>query len=112
MFDGKADTCWTSDAGPAQELELTLGGAFQLTHVAITFQGGFASQHILLSTRPDDTREWTEAADIVSEDTSKRQLFAVSAGDVREVRLQLEKPADLYGRVTIYSLELFGVPAA
>jgi hypothetical protein len=46
VFDGREDTCWNSDQGSPQTLELRFPAPVHVAQIVITFQGGFVGQDV------------------------------------------------------------------
>jgi hypothetical protein len=126
MFDGGAESCWNSDSGSPQWLEVTLAApAAALTALELTFQGGFVGQDCDVFVAGDGEgggQAWVHALHFEPDDVNAPQRFAVpppsrpSGGKdapppagVARVRLVFGRSTDFYGRVTVYRLALYGV---
>ena len=85
-----------------------------MSRVCIMFQGGFVGQDALIQVGEEDS---AEALRIVAsleggviQDSNEMQTFelAESGNTGRFVRITFPSSTDFYGRVTIYTLELWG----
>jgi hypothetical protein len=114
MADGKEETCWNSDQGSPQWILIEFLGAVALSRVRIMFQGGFVGQDALIQVGEEDSAEALRVVASleggVIEDSNEMQTFDLAESDNagRFVRITFPSSTDFYGRVTIYSLELWG----
>ncbi|KAI1793074.1 hypothetical protein LXA43DRAFT_1092987 [Ganoderma leucocontextum] len=99
LIDHSPETCWTSQQGTPQYIQLTFSTAVIPKRIELTFQGGFAG------TRTSDVNrkqvfDWMVAeADLVD-------------AKVESMRLVFEESSDFFGRITVYDLQILGsVPA-
>lgn len=129
IFDGSPATCWNSDQGSPQWLEVSLGCAapgagggaasaaapaapVHLRELRLVFQGGFVGQACVARTSTEaEGAAWDACAAFDLEDTSSEQVFALHADGVRRLRLEFGASTDFYGRVTIYTLAVMGFQA-
>lgn len=119
LFDGSDDTCWSSDQGSPQFVELVLPRAVPVTALVLMFQGGFAGQagELLGGRRAealDGAMSWEPLCAIEPEDVSSVQRFPIprDAGGqpvaVDALRVVFNRSSDFYGRVTLYRLDVLG----
>lgn len=110
MFDCNVDTCWNSDQGSPQFIIFDFKKNVTISSIQIMFQGGFVGQDgtIEVGTTFNNLQNVQELQTI--EDTNEEQSFVVEDGanDVRYMRLTFNSSTDFYGRVTIYSLKVYG----
>ena len=136
MFDGEADTCWNSDQGQQQYVFLDFGRPIkeQQLQLVIVFQGGFVGldclvEHGMVAT---EMKELCVLNNI--QDTNDEQSFALNISNnnigqegevehlqsealdkeiknsddaMRYIRLTFRSSSDFYGKMTIYSLQVF-----
>lgn len=108
------DSCWNSDPGSPQWIELRLGARSTVSAVSLAFQGGFVGRRCVLEAdvSPDGASapEWVSVLAFSPEDVNDVQRFAVPAASqvpCRAVRITFATSSDFYGRVTLYSVKLF-----
>ena len=51
LLDGSSDTCWNSEQGSPQFVQLTFQQPVHIASLSVTFQGGFVGQ-VAISTPP------------------------------------------------------------
>jgi hypothetical protein len=126
MFDGKEDTCWNSDQGTPQTLELRFPQPVRVADVVVTFQGGFVGQDVdftlllpaTASASPGDSAgaegAWVPAGHAEPDDVNVEQVFPLDAGAAAALGLRIVfgRSTDFYGRVTVYKLDVRGWRAA
>ncbi|KAF5311954.1 hypothetical protein D9619_002808 [Psilocybe cf. subviscida] len=117
IIDGSPETCWTSQQGLPQFIQLGFSGRVIPKRLVITFQGGFVGRTCALYTLKDEgTKDWQKFAVIYPEDVNRAQLFdlvptapEILEGGVKALKLVFEESTDFFGRITIYELKLDGV---
>ena len=130
LIDGKLETCWNSDEGEAQFIYCKFSQPVNISHFELTYQGGFGAKHLsvavgvpipadIAQNADDDDSDEEEAtktnkiglktvAEFASQDASSTQSFAFSAGNVHAIKITMTDMADMFGRVIIYNLNIFG----
>ena len=109
MFDGSLDTCWNSGQGSPQSITVDFLKPVEIHSLRIAFQGGFAGQDCAIEIGDDlDTMTLAEKWETIRDtnDLQARTLPSPTTG--RFLKLTFEAATDFYGRITIYSLEVFG----
>ena len=104
-------TCWNSEAGESQWLEIDFGRKIQASRLDLQFQAGFGATICKISTRessqeePVGLDEWDDL-----EDEHEVQSFELSNQDapIQTLHLEFSELADFYGRLIIYRLEVWG----
>lgn len=79
--------------------------------MAITFQGGFAGKKCLLlgslGSSPNDYN--VEISTLYPEDISSKQIFTFDpTEELKRLKIIFEESTDFYGRITVYTLDVFG----
>jgi len=110
LFDGKEDTCWNSDQGAPQWVSFNFKTPVIASDIRIQFQGGFAGQECWLEADLSDSPDLIRLLTFYPEDTNSLQEFHIPEHKHRSksMRLMFGSSTDLYGRVIIYRLDLFG----
>ncbi len=109
LFDGRDDTCWNSEQGSPQWVRLAFPRAVRVAAVRVMFQGGFAGRHCWLEASADGGRTYRRSLEFFPEDGNGAQTFPLpeeESGDA--FRLVFGESSDLFGRVTVYHLQLLG----
>jgi len=122
LLDGSLDTCWNSEQGSPQYVQLTFTQPVHISSVAVTFQGGFVGRPLEVSVVRDGSRRFEQYQVYDTLDHNSPQTFpfhqsllpAISAvgSAVIAVKLHFPTSTDLFGRVTIYNLDVTGTPSA
>ncbi|CAF1026202.1 unnamed protein product [Adineta ricciae] len=73
LIDGSEETCWNSEAGSSQWIQITPTTPFALSSVAIKFQGGFAAKRFAVECRQADGT-FTSTAEFYPDDHGKLQI--------------------------------------
>ncbi|XP_065836404.1 nuclear receptor 2C2-associated protein-like [Oscarella lobularis] len=110
MFDGDEETCWNSNQGSPQWLSVTFERPVHVEQIHVQFQGGFAAKTCTLIDGSDHSAP--PLAKFYPEDTNSLQIFAVPSlkKPVKTVKLIFVESSDFYGRITVYKLDMLGVP--
>ncbi|PAA51513.1 hypothetical protein BOX15_Mlig018476g1, partial [Macrostomum lignano] len=106
LTDRNPETCWNSDQGAGQWIELALARPSRLLSLQLQFQGGFSATRCLVAALPGDG-EPQLLADARLSDSSQLQSLNLAPGapPVRDrIRLTFLETADPFGRVTVYQL--------
>ena len=111
LFDDSLDTCWNSDQGSPQSIELVFPQEITPTAILLRFQGGFVGQscelHGALKSGAGGDLEWRLLHAFEPDDISAEQRIPIpGASAVHGLRIVFNKSSDLYGRVTIYRLDV------
>lgn len=105
LVDGSPETCWTSQQGLPQFIQLTFPSPVVPKRLSLTFQGGFVGTTCLVATQSQDTASWQELTHIYPEDVNRAQTFDLSITEpVGSIKLIFEESSDFFGRITIYDL--------
>ncbi|KAI9570120.1 galactose-binding domain-like protein [Boletus coccyginus] len=112
LTDGNPETCWTSQQGLPQFIQLVFPEAVLPRRIVLTFQGGFVAIHctveVAVSSERPVWRTWTH---IHPEDVNRRQEFELpgEGEDIQCMRLVFERSSDFFGRITVYELGVQGI---
>jgi len=113
LVDGNPETCWTSQQGTPQYIQLSSPSPVIPKRISITFQGGFAGRCctiLINNTSPG----WNTLTRIYPEDVNRAQVFDLEADGVSvkegtsELRIVFEESSDFFGRITVYDLGIEG----
>ncbi|KAF8628210.1 hypothetical protein AX15_003998 [Amanita polypyramis BW_CC] len=115
LVDNNPETCWTSQQGLPQFIQLTFTEHVIPHRLFLIFQGGFVgtrcSVHVLLY----GESEWKILTHVYPEDVNRRQSFDLIPPDphmltsgATSLKLLFEESSDFFGRITIYDLKLEG----
>ncbi|PIL31337.1 hypothetical protein GSI_06035 [Ganoderma sinense ZZ0214-1] len=119
LIDGSPETCWTSQQGTPQHVQLTFAAAVIPKHIELTFQGGFVGTRTLVEVLLSGEQKWRTLSRIYPEDVNRKQVFDLTVTEadlvdaqVESVKLVFEESSDFFGRITVYNLQILGsVPA-
>jgi hypothetical protein len=103
LFDGREDTCWNSDQGSPQFVNINFDEEVQtISQLQIMFQGGFVGTdcHLIL-----DTDQNTKI-DFFPDDSNKLQTFPLLDIKCKSIKIVFGGSTDFFGRITIYQLNL------
>ncbi|KAF8215806.1 galactose-binding domain-like protein [Mycena galopus ATCC 62051] len=115
LVDNNPETCWTSQQGLPQYVQLGFPEPIIPETIHLTFQGGFAGTRCAVKLRYSDTGLETLIY-IFPGDINGRQEFSLKtesnaaaiAGGIDRLRLEFEESSDFFGRITLYDLKLYG----
>eukprot|EP00118_Oscarella_pearsei_P027891 m.311392 g.311392 ORF g.311392 m.311392 type:complete len:140 (+) comp67834_c0_seq1:21-440(+) len=103
MFDNDEETCWNSHQGSPQWVFLAFDRDVLIQKIQIQFQGGFAGKTCRLSDRS------VLVHDFYPDDSNTLQIFSLpSAKLMKNMKLEFVDSTDLYGRITVYKLDVLG----
>jgi len=122
LVDGSPETCWSSQQGPLQYVQLDFQSPVIPKRIAIIFQGGFVGTKCSVNVRTPlkygDGMEWHTFTHFYPEDVNRRQIFDLKPeGDAQELvengveslKLLFEESSDFFGRITVYDLKVEGL---
>ncbi|KAL0575812.1 hypothetical protein V5O48_006166 [Marasmius crinis-equi] len=123
LIDNNPETCWTSQQGLPQYIQLTFPTPVIPKTISITFQGGFVGRRCAIHTREPQTEDssskeqWKLFTNIYPEDVNRRQSFDLNPQDdtltlergIESMKLTFEESSDFFGRITVYDLKLDGL---
>ncbi|KAF8918853.1 galactose-binding domain-like protein [Mucidula mucida] len=107
LIDGNPETCWTSQQGLPQYIQLTFTAPVTPKVLCVTFQGGFVGTECEVQTPSQEG--WCAVQKVYPEDVNREQKFHLNEAQFYEivaVRLVFLKSSDFFGRITIYKLDL------
>ncbi|KAI0078845.1 hypothetical protein K474DRAFT_1683500 [Panus rudis PR-1116 ss-1] len=106
LTDGNPETCWTSQQGTPQYIQIAFDKPVLPRRIVCTFQGGF------VGTRCDVQIDWRTWTTIFPEDVNRSQDFDLPGegveGGVRAMKLVFTESSDFFGRITVYDLQVLG----
>ncbi|KII93288.1 hypothetical protein PLICRDRAFT_694498 [Plicaturopsis crispa FD-325 SS-3] len=119
LTDDSPETCWTSQQGTPQYIQLQFPHRVLPTSLSITFQGGFVgtrcSVTAISSSESPGAANWVPLTSIYPEDVNRRQSFDLDtealseAGEgVQGLKIVFEESSDFFGRITVYDIKIFG----
>ncbi|KAI0673799.1 galactose-binding domain-like protein [Trametes maxima] len=122
LIDGSPETCWTSQQGTPQYIQVSFPSPVLPKRIELTFQGGFVgtrcSVEVLSTSKTDggETPTWRVFTQIYPEDVNRKQSFdLITEGTelmglrVESIKLVFEESSDFFGRITVYDLQVLGV---
>ncbi|KAJ8084944.1 hypothetical protein PM082_003721 [Marasmius tenuissimus] len=119
LIDNNPETCWTSQQGLPQYIQLTFPSPVIPKTISITFQGGFVGRRCAIHVREGSgSKEWKLFTNIYPEDVNRRQTFDLNPQEentislengVESMKLTFEESSDFFGRITVYDLRLDGL---
>ncbi|KAF5352391.1 hypothetical protein D9756_005801 [Leucocoprinus leucothites] len=119
LTDGDVETCWTSQQGLPQSIQLMFADSVLPQRVSLVFQGGFVGTRcsVWILDSADSTQEWRVFTNIYPEDVNRRQTFDLQPIDscvkiddgVQAIKFLFEESSDFFGRITIYDLKVEGL---
>jgi len=109
LVDGSPETCWTSQQGLPQYIQLIFPSPVIPKRISLTFQGGFVGTTCVVTTQFQDVTSWQELTRIYPEDANRAQMFDLEAEEpVKGIKLVFEESSDFFGRITVYDLMIEG----
>jgi len=109
LVDGNPETCWTSQQGLPQYIQLVFPSPVTPKRISLTFQGGFAGTTCAVTTRSQDATSWQELTRIYPEDVNRVQVFDLTTEEpAKGIKLIFDESSDFFGRITIYDLMIEG----
>lgn len=118
LFDGREDTCWNSEQGRPQWVHLQFpagqaAGGVTVGAVALMFQGGFVGKdcrlEALVGGAGDAPARFETRLRFYPEDNNRLQVFPLpEPAAATAFRVVFPDSTDMFGRVTVYQLDLLG----
>lgn len=105
LVDRNVDTCWNSEQGPVQWIDLTFKSLINFVSISFVFQGGFVGRDVSLQGFVDDVMSG-ECVKVYPDDVNSKQSFSCVGLEGTRVRITFNGSSDFYGRVVIYDLDL------
>ncbi|KAI0354625.1 galactose-binding like protein [Trametes cingulata] len=120
LTDGSPETCWTSQQGTPQYIQLSFPSPVIPKRVELTFQGGFVGTRctieVLLAPAERGETRWRTFTRIYPEDVNRQQTFDLVPSEpdlvdrkIESMKLVFEESSDFFGRVTVYDLQVLGI---
>lgn len=107
MFDGQDETCWNSDQGLLQFIIFEFKHPVVVEEVHVKFQGGFTGKTCILQAG-NSIEDLRDLCTFYPEDISSKQIFRIQNDSTCTLyKMVLKNSSDFFGRITIYSLQLF-----
>lgn len=109
MFDKNEETCWNSDQGTPQFIVLDFNRQVKAEYVTMMFQGGFVGQDGFVEV--GDSLDLLKKVSVLDDikDCNDQQQFAIEDSTAsRYLKITFDTSTDFYGRVTLYSLDVYG----
>nr|CAD7415547.1 unnamed protein product [Timema poppensis] len=106
LFDNQEETCWNSDQGSPQWIELDLPSSVLVDSFTMQFQGGFTGKdcEVVLKTQTDPLGK---SEPFYPEDVNSVQSFNLKEPVLtNNVCFVFNSSTDFFGRIVIYKLEL------
>ncbi|XP_035205162.1 nuclear receptor 2C2-associated protein-like isoform X2 [Stegodyphus dumicola] len=100
------DTCWNSDQGSPQWIQLDFPRLVSLEELHIQFQGGFAGKESWIEIRDGD--DMGKVQSIYPEDNNSLQIFSLPKKCTNCLRVVFNSSTDFFGRVIVYKLDIIG----
>ncbi|KAF9011081.1 hypothetical protein BDQ17DRAFT_1345437 [Cyathus striatus] len=120
LIDGSPETCWTSQQGLPQFIQLGFSNRVVPKRISLTFQGGFVGTRCSLlvtlsNVNTGAKKEWQPFANIYPDDVNRAQVFDLNPiqaelvqNGIDTLRIMFEESSDFFGRITVYNLKLEG----
>ncbi|KAG8176280.1 hypothetical protein JTE90_022452 [Oedothorax gibbosus] len=96
MTDDCGDTCWNSDQGSPQWLQVDFPKCVKIEELHLQFQGGFAGKECWVETKKND--EMKKLHSIYPEDKNSTDTMKVV----------FQSSTDFFGRIIVYKLDVKG----
>ncbi|XP_025077495.1 nuclear receptor 2C2-associated protein-like isoform X2 [Pomacea canaliculata] len=108
LFDEQEETCWNSDQGSPQFIQVNLDQPAQVTEVQIQFQGGFVGKECQLEVK-NTVDNKSKICNFYPNDINSLQRFPVDCLPVADnLKIVFNTSTDLFGRVIVYKLDVIG----
>ncbi|KAJ2741933.1 Nuclear receptor 2C2-associated protein [Coemansia sp. BCRC 34301] len=110
LFDNNRETCWNSEQGTPQHIQVEFKTPVRLTAIRIQFQGGFAGKATNLYDMVLEPKQ--PICPLHPSDTNAVQVLALPdtlKGTLRtRIKIQFLSSTDFFGRIIVYSLDFLG----
>lgn len=109
LMDGDGDTCWNSEQGSPQWIQMALDSP-QRGHTIkfiLQFQGGFCGKECQAEFFMDGKSQCV--VPFYPKDTNSEQTFLIdtsSCDSFDKIRLLFQQSTDFFGRIIIYNMEV------
>eukprot|EP00956_Cyclotella_meneghiniana_P003207 scaffold3932_cov87-Cyclotella_meneghiniana.AAC.11 len=120
-LNNETEDAWKSDASkdsdPCQYYEIHFKRKVTIDQLRIQFQGGFVGMDCIVYHKTCENGEWEEFDELFMDtvESNEMQIFTVEHGpnqtpvqSCEAIRIEFGKSSDFYGRLVIYSLEVWG----
>ncbi|KAK8809380.1 nuclear receptor 2C2-associated protein [Blastocystis sp. subtype 4] len=107
VLDSNELTFWFSDKTLPQHLIFTFNEPTSVSSIEVTFQGGFASESIVIYGSEDGVEFSSLSESLYVENSNIPQIFSVSCSSIRYMKLEFLDSYDLYSRLIVYSVRFF-----
>ncbi|TRM61600.1 galactose-binding domain-like protein [Schizophyllum amplum] len=109
LIDGSPETCWTSQQGLPQYIQVAFERPARPEIVFLTFQGGFVGKTCIVTATQPGSNDWQEIGRIYPDDVNRQQTFPLSTQLAADrLRLTFQESTDFFGRITIYDFSVHG----
>ncbi len=104
LLDGREDTCWNSDQGSPQYIQIVFNDNLKINiaEIRIMFQGGFAGKECQVEVNGYCDKK----LDFHPEDNNKLQCFPMILDQCSSLKIVFNQSSDFFGRITIYQLQI------
>ncbi|KAG6907944.1 hypothetical protein DXG01_006802 [Tephrocybe rancida] len=115
LVDDNPETCWTSQQGLPQHIQLAFPQRVIPKRILFTFQGGFVGTQcsLYVDSEAEGGKGWQIWTSIYPEDVNRRQSFDLPSfndeSGIRSLKLVFEQSSDFFGRITVYDLKIEGI---
>lgn len=100
LIDGNDETCWNSDQGVNQYIQISLSEPQSIKLIRIMFQGGFAARKCSFEAEGSDTIIFNPL------DNNTLQEFYIYSNVCQTFKVTFLEPTDFYGRMTVYDFDI------
>lgn len=118
-LNNNTEDAWKSaqseESDPLAYFEIDFHRPVQVSELRLQFQGGFVGMDCIVYQKNDETTDWEECEDLFIDpiDSNEVQTFESDADDAMSgkcssLRIEFGRSTDFYGRIVIYSLEVWG----
>lgn len=117
LTDRSPETCWTSQQGLPQHIQLSFPSPIVPSSISLTFQGGFVGIRCLVNVQSSQQSGWETLTRIYPEDVNRKQVFDLFGvveqvqNGIQTMKLVFEESSDFFGRITVYDLDIEGARA-
>ena len=119
-LDNETEEAWKSAASeeePLQYYEVHFKRKVHIEELRVQFQGGFVGMECIVYKKNSDNDEWEEFEELYLDtiESNEVQTFGVELAPGQDavdsceaIRIEFGKSSDFYGRIVIYTLEVWG----